>query len=38
MTGRSPMRSVSMPHGTSVSMTPIATAVKAKPTSGSDSP
>ena len=38
MTGRSPMRSVSAPHGTSVSMPPPVTAAKARPTSPRLSP
>ena len=38
MTGRSPMRSVRAPHGTSVSMPPPVTAAKARPTSPRLSP
>jgi hypothetical protein len=38
MTGRSPMRSVSAPHGTSVIMPPAVTAAKASPTSPRLSP
>ena len=38
MTGRSPMRSVSAPHGTSVSIPPPVTAAKARPTSPRLSP
>jgi hypothetical protein len=38
MTGRSPMRSVRAPHGTSVSMPPPVTAANARPTSPRLSP